>query len=305
MPTEPDLSQMGTSSNHAHGVALMALGFFCFSASDTLTKLLTDTAHPIQIVWARQAGLMCVVLYFVARRGLPVLKTARPALQLTRGALAVLAPLCLAVGLANVPLADAIAVTFVAPLIVIGLSAIFLGENVTRRQWIATLVGLAGALIIVRPGTGVFHPSVIFIFCTAIFFATRQVLGRALVRTDDALTTMAYTGIVGFAALSLTLPLVWQPPRTAQQAMIYAGMALFAAFGEIFTIRAVAMAEAAVVAPIQYTTMLWATVFGWLIFAHLPDGWTWTGSAIIAASGIYIIRSAGSVQPSPRVTPIR
>lgn len=283
----------------------MALGFFCFSASDTLTKMLATAAvHPVQIVWARQAGLVLVVLFLAVRAGPAILRTHYPVLQLARGALAVMAPLCFAVAFAYVPLAEGIAVTFIAPLIVIALSAFFLGESVTLKQWLATLIGLAGALIIVRPGAGLFHPTIILAFCAAALFATRQVIGRVLAKKDNAVTTMAFTALLGFALLSVALPFVWETPPSIGLAAIFLAMALFAAFGEICTIRAVEMASAAIVAPMQYTTILWATLFGWLVFSQLPDTWTWVGTAVIIASGIYIIRSATSAQAMAKVRAI-
>ncbi len=293
-------------TNNKRGVALMALGFFCFSMSDTLTKMLaTEGVHPLQIVWTRQTGLVLVVLLLAVRIGPTILRTHQPGLQILRGALAVLAPLCFAVAFAFVPLAEGIAVTFIAPLIVIALSAVFLGESVTRGQWIATVIGLLGAIVIVRPGAGLFHPTIILAFCAATLFATRQVIGRVLARRDNAETTMAFTALVGFSALTIALPFVWETPSSPAVAAIYLGMALFAAFGEICTIRAVEMASAAIVAPMQYTTILWATLFGWLIFSQLPDGWTWVGTAIIVASGIYIIRSATSAKPLAKVSAVR
>lgn len=284
----------------------MAMGFFCFSVSDTLTKMLaTEGVHPIQIVWARQMGLVVVVLFFAARIGPTIFRTQQLGLQILRGALAVMAPLCFAVAFAFVPLAEGIAVTFIAPLIVIALSAVFLGENVTRWQWLATVIGLVGAIVIVRPGAGLFHPTIVLAFCAATLFATRQVLGRVLAWQDNAETTMAFTALVGFSALSFALPFVWEAPASPAVAAIFVGMALFAAFGEICTIRAVEMASAAIVAPMQYTTILWATLFGWAIFAQLPDMWTWVGTAIIVGSGIYIIRSATSAKPLAKASAVR
>ncbi|MEX0343313.1 MAG: DMT family transporter [Rhizobiaceae bacterium] len=297
---------MTTASGNGRGVALMSLGFFCFSASDTLTKVLATAAvHPVQIVWARQAGLVFVVLFIAMRTGPKILRTHYPMLQIARGALAVMAPLCFAIAFAFVPLAEGIAVTFIAPLIVIALSAFFLGESVTPKQWLATLIGLAGALVIVRPGAGLFHPTIVLAFCAATLFATRQVMGRVLARKDNAVTTMAFTALVGFALLSVALPFVWETPPSTSMAVTFVAMALFAAFGEICTIRAVEIASAATVAPMQYTTILWATFFGWFAFNQLPDRWTWVGTAIIVASGIYIIRSATAGQTPPPIGTVR
>ena len=276
---------------NGRGLLLMALGFFCFASSDTLTKLLTDTAHPIQIVWARQAGLVAVVLILAMRRGFGFFKTAFPKLQITRGAFAVLAPLCNAGAFAFVPLAEAMAVTFVAPLIVTILGAFYLKEYVGPKLWIATALGFVGAIIVVRPGGGVLHPAIFLVFVAASLFAVRQVMGRVLATKDSTHVTLAYTAFVGFLVLCVPLPFFWKTPETGLTTLVFVAMALFAALGEVLIIRAVEISRTSVVAPMQYSTIIWATLFGWLIFAQFPDGWTGVGTAIIIATGIYIIRS--------------
>lgn len=279
---------------NGRGLMLMALGFFCFASSDTLTKLLTDSAHPVQIVWARQAGLTCVVLILAVYRGFAFFRTAFPALQVSRGVLAVLAPLCNAVAFAYVPLSEAMAVTFVAPLIVTILGAFFLREYVAPKLWVATMLGLIGAVIVVRPGAGVLHPAIFLVFVAASLFAVRQVMGSVLATQDSTHVTLAFTAFVGFVLLCIPLPFFWETPASPSLVLTMVCMSLFAAFGEVLIIRAVEISQASVVAPMQYSTIIWATFFGWLLFEQFPDGYTTLGAAIITATGVYIVRSQRS-----------
>lgn len=269
----------------------MALGFFCYASSDTLTKVLTDSAHPVQIVWARQAGLVLLVLFMTGRQGFGFFKTAFPKLQITRGALAVLAPLCNAVAFAFVPIAEAMAVTYVAPLLVTILGAFVLREHVPPKLWFATALGFVGAVIVVRPGLGVLHPAIFLVFGAACLFAVRQVMGSILATKDSTHVTLAYTAFAGFLMLCIPLPFFWQTPTSSITMLAFVGMALFAALGELLIIRAVEISQTSVVAPMQYSTIIWVTMFGWLIWDQLPDSWTGVGTAIIIASGVYMIRS--------------
>lgn len=278
-------------NNTGRGLFLTALGFLCFSLSDTCTKFLAGEWHVVQLVWFRQSGLVVLVLLLAMRNRQPIFATAFPKLQIGRGILAVLAPLGIASSLAHVQLAETIAMTFVAPFLVIIMGAFYLGEKVSKGVWVATAVGLIGALIIVRPGAGLFHPAIGFALATAVFFAMRQVLGRKLATRDAPQVTLAFTAFVGFILLSIPLPFFWETPESKETWIALAGMALFAALAEFLVIRAAQVANAGVMAPIQYTTMIWATLFGWLVFRQFPDQWTFIGTGVIVASGIYIIRS--------------
>ena len=278
-----------TAQSNLKGVLLLALAFFLFSSSDTISKYLTAELHPIQIVWTRQAALMLGALVILAVKGPSLLRTGSPWLQVTRGALAVGSAVCFMLAIRHVPLADAIAVTFVVPFMVTVLGVVLLGETVGVRRWSAIIVGFIGALIIIRPGLGVFHPAIFFVLLAALFFAFRQVMSRMLAATDRTLTTVVYTALVSAAILSIPVPFFWQTPDSAKTIGLLAAMAGLAAVGEILIIRAFELAQASVAAPVHYSLIIWATFYGWLIFDQLPDFWTWVGTGIIFATGIYLI----------------
>lgn len=267
----------------------MGLGMFLFAAVDTQAKFLTDTMHPIQIVWTRQLGLLIGAIILLFLHGPKLLKTARPFLQCLRGISAALSATIFIFAVTYVPLADAVAISFVAPFMVTVLAAVLLREPVGIRRWLAVCIGFIGALIVIRPGMGLMHPASGLVVLAAGLFAFRQILSRFLADTDRTVTTIAYTAIVSFVLLSIPLYFVWEWPTTRQAIALCVGMAVLAAFAEICVIRALEIAMAVVVAPVHYSLIIWATFYGFVVFGDFPDAWTWVGTLIIMITGIYTL----------------
>lgn len=276
-------------NKNLHGIACMAGGLFLFSAVDTQAKFLTDSLDPIQIAWSRQLGLFIGVLILLALRGRSVLRTAHPWLQIGRGALAAGSAAIFIFAVAYVPLADAVAVTFVAPFLVTVMGAVLLKEHVGPRRWTAITIGFVGMLIVIRPGLGVFHPAMFLVLVAASLFALRQILSRRLSGSDRTATTVAYTALSAFILLTLPLPLVWKIPAWGLEMGLLASIALMAAVAEIMVIKSLELAEAVVLAPVHYSLLIWGTMYGWLVFGQLPDRWTWLGALIIVATGAYTL----------------
>lgn len=275
---------------NGRGLMLMVAGMFLFSAVDAQAKFLTDSLHPLQIVWSRQLGLLLGVLVLLVARGRGLLETRRPGLQIARGLLAAGSAVCFVVAVKYVPLADAIAVTFVAPFMVTAMGALLLGEPVGARRWTAVAVGFLGAMIVIRPGFGAMHPAGLLAIAAATMFALRQILSRVLGGSERTATTVAYTALAGGAALTLPLPFVWQWPVPGIEVALLVSIAVMAGLAEILVIKALELALAAVVAPMQYTILIWGTFYGWAVFGQLPDAWTWAGAFVIVATGLYTLR---------------
>lgn len=267
----------------------MAGGMFLFSAVDTHAKFLTDSFHPVQIAWSRQLGLLVGVLFLLALRGRDILKTQHPFLQISRGALAAGSATLFIVAVSFVPLADAVAISFVAPFLVTVLGAVVLGESVGIRRWVAVGIGFLGTLVVIRPGMGVIHPAAVLVLAAALLFALRQILSRKLSGTDRTMTTVAYTALTASAVLSLPLPFIWRTPEWRLEIALLVSMGVLAAIAEVLVIRSLELAQAVVLAPVHYSLLIWGTFYGWLIFDHLPDLWTWVGAMIIIATGIYTL----------------
>ena len=265
----------------------MALGFLAFSACDTLAKLLTESFHPFQVVWLRMLGLFAGVCLLVAIRGRSLLYTQKTGSQVLRGVFAVGSATCFIVGVSFVPLADAVAVTFIAPFIVTVLGAVVLKEPVGIRRWLAVVTGFVGMLVVIRPGAGVLHPAIGLVIVAASFFAMRQLLSRKLSGIDSIVTTIAWTSIVSFLLTSIALPFVWQTPVGVNTYLMISGLAVFAGIGEVLIVKALDIAQSVVLAPVHYTLIIWSALFGYFVFSDLPDQWTLTGCGIIVVSGIY------------------
>jgi len=262
---------------------------FLFAAVDTIAKYLTETLHPLQIVWSRQLGLLIGILVILALRGGVILHTRRPGLQIARGVMAVGSASLFVFAIRFVPLADAVAVTFVAPFLVTMIAALVLREAVGIRRWTAVALGFVGVLIVTQPGMGIVHPAVFLVLLAALLFALRQIISRVVARTDRIVTTVAYTALVSSAILTIPLPFVWQSLSTGLELGLLIGMAVLAAIAETLVIKALDVADAVVVAPVHYSLLIWATLYGFLVFGQFPDSWTWIGASIIVATGIYTL----------------
>ena len=281
------VSGVAAPVNNARGLLLMAAGLFLFSAVDTLGKFLTDHFHAIQIVWFRHLGLVAGALILLALRGPALFRTTRLRLQVARGCLAGLSPVLFIAAVAYVPLADAVAVAFVAPFMVTILGALVLREPVGVRRWTAVAIGFLGAMIVIRPGLGAVHPAAFLVIIAASLFALRQILSRYLSGSDKTETTVAYTALAGGLLLSLPLPWVWRTPETTEQILLLLAMGALAAGAETLVIKALEVGQSVVLAPMQYSMMIWSVFYGFVIFSDLPDGFTLLGAAIIMASGLY------------------
>lgn len=293
LPSEPTILSrprpQPRASNNLRGLLLMGLGFLLFSTADTQAKLLTEYFHPVQIAWSRQLGLLSGVVVALALRGPSIFRTRHPVLQIARGMLAVISATFFIFAVKFVPLADAVAVSFVAPFLVTAMGALLLGERVGPRRWSAVVIGFLGTLIVIRPGMGVMHPAVLLVLVAAAAFAARQVVSRRLASSDRTITTVAYTALASVLVLSFPLPFLWTTPATDTQWALLFGMAAFAALGELLIIRSLEIAQASVLAPMHYSLIIWGTLWGWLVFGQLPDLWTWVGAIIIIATGFYLI----------------
>ena len=265
----------------------MLLAIFLFSCVDAIGKLLTVHIHPLQVGWTRQLGIAVIALYLIARRGRGVLRTNSRWLQIARAATVAGASTLIYFALQHVPLADATAVLFVGPFMITVVAAIFLKEPVGFRRWITIIIGFAGTLLVVRPGMGIVHPAIFFVFLTAAFFAARQIIARILATRDPIETTIVYTGLGSVTILSIPLLSVWQTPDSLYVVGLCCAIALIAGVAEICMIKSVEMTLAVVVAPVMYTMIVWSVLIGLVIFKQVPDLSTIFGAGIIIGSGIY------------------
>jgi drug/metabolite transporter (DMT)-like permease len=269
------------------GIALILASTLFLGCSDATAKYLSQTLPAIEITWIRFLVFALIMLpSMLPGTPLYAMRADRPGLQVMRGMALLSSSLFFISGLGFLPIAEASATGFVAPLFVTGLSIVFLGEKVGLRRWLATAVGLLGVLIILRPGSSAFHPAAIFPVVSALAWACTLIMTRMMSGKDRAITTMAYSAITGFAMVSLLVPSVWVAPSWHD---ILCGVLIGVAStaGQWIVVLAFRYADASVLAPFSYTQLVVVSILGFILFGELPDVWTVTGAAFIVASGLY------------------
>ena len=269
------------------GIALILASTVFLGCSDVTAKYLAASLPSIEITWIRFLTFALIMTpAMIPGSPLFALTTRRRGLHFMRGATLLGSSLFFISGLAFLPIAEASATGFIAPLFVTALAIIFLGEKVGLRRWIAAAVGLVGVLIILRPGTSAFHPAAFFPLVSALAWACTLIMTRMMSGTERAITTMAYSSIAGVGILSLLVPFVWVTPTWQAVALgVFIGVASTA--GQWIVVLAFRYADASVLAPFSYTQLLWVSILGFLVFGEVPDVWTITGAAFIVASGLY------------------
>ena len=289
------------------GIALILASTVFLGVSDVTAKYLSATLPSIEIAGIRFL-VFALIMVPAMLPGSPLfaLRTGRPGLQAMRGVALLLSSLFFISGLRFLPIAEASATGFVAPLFVTALSIVFLGENVGVRRWLATAAGLIGVLIILRPGSSAFHPAAFFPIVSALAWACTLIMTRVMSGREHAVTTMTWSSIVGVCVISALVPFVWVAPSWHDILFgVLIGVASTA--GQWIVVLAFRYADASVLAPFSYTQLVWVSLLGFVVFGEVPDVWTVTGAVFIVASGLYtahrerIRRSqlSAEAEPSP------
>lgn len=282
------IAQEITTSGALKGIAAVASGVFIFTLVDAVAKWLGGAGyHPTQIVLMRHSfGLVPVALAIWLSRGAG-LRTTAPVAHLVRGLLMCGALLQFFWGLKYMPLAEAMAVAFTAPLFITILSVLVLRETVGLHRWGAVAVGFIGMLIILRPGFGTFRPEALLIVSAALTFAFGVVFTRRMTATETNTAIFTYTTIVSILAIAPFGLATWQPPENIHLGM-FVIVGLLGGLAHFLVIVAYRHAPAAVNSPFEYTGLIWGSILGWIIWQEAPDLWVWVGAGIIVLAGLYI-----------------
>ena len=286
-PPPPRGRAPARSDRPFRGIALILLSTIFLSTSDTAAKYLSQTLPSVEIAWMRFV-VFALIMAPAMLPGSPLfaMRTSRLKIQLMRGLMLLGSSVLFITGLRYLPIAEASATSFVAPLFVTALSIVFLSEKVGVRRWIATGVGLTGVIVILRPGTGAFQIAALLPIFSAFAWACTLVMTRVMSGREHAMTTMTYSSIVGVCVMSVMVPFVWVAPSlNAVLLGLLVGVA--STTGQWIVVLAFRYADASVLAPFSYIQLLWVSIFGFLVFGEVPDAWTMTGAAIIVASGLY------------------
>ena len=272
------------------GTLLVVVAVGIFAVMDTIAKYLARSYPVPGVIWARFAANLLILLAFLAARGeLKRLRTARPGLQIMRGLLLAGASLLYFTALTVMPLAEAAAIGFVMPLFLALLAVPMLGERMDGARLAAVLAGLAGALVIVRPGAAAFTPYALLPVGMALCNALYQILTRKVAGVEHPLTSLLWGAIVGAVLFSFALPFAWIAPTDPWHWVLFGIVGLLASVGHFTLIKAYDYASATGLAPFFYTQLVWVMLLGWLVFGDFPDGWSLLGMGIIVAAGIYLV----------------
>ena len=284
------------TQNVTSGILLMLVAMTLVPLMDGLAKLLSARYPVLEIVWARYFFHLLILSPFVLfKYSKRELLPRQPFLQILRGGLLLFSTFLFFAALVTMPIADALALVFVSPLLVTALSPMLLGEVVGPRRWGAVIVGFAGALIIIRPGITEIDSGTLLALSAGTIYAFYLVATRKLSGTAPPLITLTYTALLGAVVMSVIVPFYWVQPDLPDFAMMIA-MGGLAALGHYFLIKAVEMAPVSLLAPFGYSEIVMATIIGYILFGDFPDLWTWGGVAVIVLSGIYISLRERAVQ---------
>jgi drug/metabolite transporter (DMT)-like permease len=270
------------------GVGLMLLAMAILPGIDVMAKHLGGLGYPvIQIVWARLFfGGLCT-LPFALRHGVGSLWPDRPFLQALRGGLLIAATFSFFLAVQYLPIADALAIFFVQPLVLTALSPLVLGERVGPRRWAAVVVGFVGTLIIIRPGIIEVSPGALAALAAGTFLALYFLITRRISGSQPAMVTTFQTNLMGgLIATALVIPVFEWP--SWQVWLEFAALGAVANLGHYMIVRAYDFAEASLLAPLAYTEMITSTLLGWIFFQDFPDRWTFVGVAVLISCAVYI-----------------
>lgn len=279
----------GAARSNGQAIAVMCLGILCLVMNDAMAKWLTVDYSPIQIIFLRHLlALPMIAAVVLVLGGRAALRSRHLGVHALRGLFLVGGATCFFLGLKFLPLAEATSLIFAAPIFVTALSVPLLGEQVGWRRWAAVIAGFAGVLIIVRPGAEAFQPASLIVVGAALFYALIMISARWIDRDESFWTMMFYFVLFPGLYTGLGVFAVWQPPQ-ASHLPLFLGMAVFGTLGMALISQAFRLGAAAVVAPFDYTALLWASLLGWMVWNEIPELWTYAGAAVIIASGIYIV----------------
>ncbi|GGE22914.1 hypothetical protein GCM10011360_09250 [Primorskyibacter flagellatus] len=268
-------------------ILLMVGAIFCFSSMDALAKAVGLRSSPVMALWARYIGQMVLVLILVAPRLKKVSRTHYPKLQLLRSVFLLCATTSFFFGLSHMGLAEMTAIMDINPVLITLGAALFLGESLGPRRIIAIGIALIGAMIIIRPGMGVFSWAAIFPLGAAIFYTSYSLATRFVGHREDPWTSLLYAAMFGSLVMTGVAAFHWQTPDPVT-ALLMIVLACVGTTGQLLFIRAFAAGEAAMLAPFGYVGLIFAVLWGAVIFGEFPDIWTVTGAVVVVGAGLYV-----------------
>jgi len=271
------------------GISLVILAVFFFACLELSAKLASAYMPPVQAVWARyMVHLLIMVIFLGPTLGRKLFRTQRLRLQVTRSVLLALTTMCQFTGLKYLQMAELTVINFAAPFMVAALAGVMLGERPGLHRWGAIIVGFLGVLVVIRPGIVDIHWAYFVVLAGTVGIALYLLTTRMVSRVDGAITSLFFTALIGAIVLSMALPFVWQTPSEPEGWLLMLAVGVFGAVGHFIFILGTKYAQGSLLAPFMYVQIVWSVLFGFIVFGDLPDIYTWTGAAVVIASGIYL-----------------
>jgi len=276
-----------------------------FVTMNTGAKYLSAHLPVLEIIWARSlVHLVFIVAIFAPTHGgWRLFVTGAPAVQIGRSLLLLTSTCFFFTAIGRVPLADATAVSFTAPLIVAVLAGPILGERIGLGHWLAIAVGLGGALVVVRPTGAGANLYLLLVLGSAATYAVYQILTRYVAGIDTPETSVTYSALVGTVLLSLAVPFSWQTPARPGHWLVLGVLGLLGGLGHYCVARGFTWGPASILSPFHYVQLVWAAAIGYLAFGDVPGAATWLGAALIVGSGLYIAWRGSRLPPAAARAP--
>lgn len=288
-----------SSSQITRGVALMILAILFFTAMDATAKGLIERYPAPQVIWVRFAGQLALVLIILGPRLGPVLRTRFPVLHFWRSASQFGATTFFFLSLPHIGLAEATAIADINPVLITLGAALFLGERLGPRRIAGVIVALIGALIVIRPGAGVFSWAAILPLFCALSYATSALLTRRIGAQESVWASMVYAALFGTIVAGGTLPFVWEPIAAGDQPK-QPQIACLGTVAQLCIIRSFSITEAGIVAPFAYLGIVFAAFWGAMLYDQWPDRWTVIGALVIVGAGLYVWHRENQASRAPK-----
>ena len=291
-------------AENARGIMLVIAALSLAAFSGAIMKLLGEQLSPYQVSWFRFTGMSLMLLpYLIYRYGAAGLVPARPLVQIFRGLTMAGATTAFVIGVETVDYADAIAILYAYPFVLVILAVLFLGERAGWPVWIGVGAGFAGVLLVMRPEFGNFNRGNLYIFACAVVVGIQLTLNRKLSIVSPPLVTAFAGAVCASLSLTLLLPGSWNPIADDTWWLI-ALLVLSGGANQTMLVFAFAHADASTLAPFTYSEIVSAVIFGFLFFGTLPTALSWAGIALITLGGIYVARALRVHNIPRRVTKV-
>ena len=278
-----------SARNRLTGIGLISLTYLCFALLDGSAKWLVQSVPVLVVVWLRfLTHTLLASALLLPIRGAALVRTRHLRWHLLRGLM-----FCAMTGinfwaLQYLLLTVTASIFFLVPILIALMSAPLLGERIDARRWIAILVGFAGVLVVVRPGSAAFHPAMLLSLANVVIYAAFNLMTRKLAAYDPPETIQFLPALVASVLLAPFALAVWEPPHGALEWTVLCLMGVFGGVGHYLLALAHRYAPASTLAPFLYQQILYMAAFGYLVFGSVPDPAVWIGAAIVIVSGLYL-----------------